>query len=91
MKREVKYRLYSMPSPLAKDIGDELNSYFSLYAVCLYDDRIWKWPKALKDEDAVIIFMVSSYTYRVVTGKEYMDMCDFHNDMLDNDTEGFYL
>lgn len=51
----------------------------------------WELSKALKDEDAVIIFRISSYTYRVVTGKEYMDMCDFHNDMLDNDMEGFYL
>lgn len=91
MKRKVKYRLYSMPSPLAKNIGDESNPYFSLYAVCLYDDRIWKWPKALKDDDAVIIFRVSGYTYRALSGKEYMDLCNFHNNMLDEDTEGFYL
>lgn len=88
MKREVKYRLYSMPSPLAKDIGDELNPYFSLYAVCLYDDRIWKWPKDLKDDDVVIIFKVSGYTYRALSGKEYMDLCDFHNDMLTSEQLG---
>lgn len=88
---KLKIRTRCVPSLLASDIGDELNPHFTLWGVCLYQDRRWECPSGLKDDDVVIVFKEATYTYKAVDGKEYMNMCDFHNTMSATDTEGFYL
>ena len=84
MNTKSKCRLICVPTILG-DIGDELNPHYTLWAVCLYQDRPWKIPHTLNDDDAVIIFEEATYIYRAISGKVYMDMCYYHNGMLEDD------
>ena len=81
-------RLKCIPTLLKKDIGDEDNPYFSLWAVCLVKGNVWECPRDLKDDDVVLIFREWSYTYGTKTGREYSDSCLWHNDILEHGIEG---